>query len=94
MDRHPFDKPFPRRFSLGTLFVGMTALCLVLWLSSSEEGLTILVYFAAIVGFVFLIACCTWVLGTFGERQRRELENDSRKADPKANGNSGRVLGR
>src|SRR3990170_8804204 len=74
MSRHPFETPIPKRYSLGGLFATMTLLCIALWLASSEEG-RILLGLAGVGAFlIFMFACSSWLLGTFGERQRREAD--------------------
>ena len=70
MLRHPFDL-ISKRYQLRTFFQVMTGVCLALWLATFTLGQIVLGFLAAVTSLILALACATWVLGTFGEQQKR-----------------------
>lgn len=79
MLRHPFDL-ISKRYQLRTFFLVTTGICLALWLATFTLGQLVLGLLATIASLILTLACATWVLGTFGEQQKRSEDTTTSNA--------------
>ena len=80
MSRHPFEY-ISKRYSLGALLLAMTVISLALGLATFDVGRLLLGILVTVVSILFTIACWSWVLGTFGERQKFEQSTTAAPTD-------------
>jgi len=80
MLRHPFEY-LSSRYRLRTFFLAVTGVCVVLWVATFDIGRVLLGIFAIAISFLLMLACATWVLGTFGEWQPRANSTHAQESD-------------
>lgn len=79
MLRHPLDL-ISKRYQLRTFFLVTTGICVALWLATFTLGQLVLGLLATIASLILALACATWVVGTFGEQQKRCVDTTTSSA--------------
>ena len=83
LSQHPFEA-VSRRYSLRTVLLTSTLVCVACWLATFPFGQFLLGICASVVFLLLALACATWVLGTFGTAQEKSDDESQQAANSDA----------